>query len=702
MSGARSALIVATYQYDDPRLRSLRAPERDADALAEVLGDAAIGGFDVQTLVNQSSHDISLRVAEFFAQRRPDDVLLLHFSCHGVKDDSGELFLAATDTRMDLLDATAVSSAYVNRSMTRSRSGCVVLLLDCCYSGAFARGMTRAAADVDLTDQFGGRGRAVITATTALQFAFEGEDLSADGATSSSPSVFTRALVDGLRTGEADRDADGIVSLDELYAHVHDEVTRVNPDQTPQKWLFDVTGDLRVARRATPVAVPSELPAPLVDSLESLVSWERASAIEPLAAILRGPHPGRALAAKIALARLAAEDDSLRVRHAAQEVLDAWTDLRTARAAPPQPRETPDVARPPLPAAEATAAALPGTPPASRRHPPVANEEPAPRPTAPQPSPQNVRVRRPRPPNSRKSIRAGLTSADPWQIARWFSVGAAAIAVLALLALRASMETAVQASRGLPTGGPWSTLVWLLPAFPIVVAIWLIARHGLAGVALGCLASAWMWVFSSWLWIQSKPPESGVTPTDTWAPSILLALLLGGIAGLIVAAPELRERVHPNRGSRALATGLLLMAAIILRVEAAPIARTVAATGHPAPRLQSPFEHSSVWLAILIPIVICLPATLFALNRAQAQTLLTSAYLAIFYAVVFGTLQVAHPVDGFRSSTVRVVFRIVYLVGSVAILLAVRAGQPRQASRGHPISPFRQQPSDRGSQHSRP
>jgi hypothetical protein len=322
MSGARSALIVATYQYDDPRLSMLRAPERDAEALAEVLGDAAIGGFDVRTVVNQPAHVISVEVAEFFAHRHVGDVLLVHFSCHGVKDDSGDLFLAATDTRMDLLEATAVSSGYVNRAMTRSRSGCVVLLLDCCYAGAFARGMTRAGSDVDVTDRFGGRGRAVITASTALQFAFEGTELSAGDLVEPGPSVFTRALVDGLRSGEADRNSDGIVSLDELYAHVHDEVTRANPDQTPQKWLFDVAGDLHVARRATPVTRPSELPGPLVESIDSLLAWERESTIAPLQTLLLGSHPGRALAARIALERLAGTDeDSARVRHAAQAAL---------------------------------------------------------------------------------------------------------------------------------------------------------------------------------------------------------------------------------------------------------------------------------------------------------------------------------------------------------------------------------------------
>ena len=39
----RYALIVATDTYADPKLRRLRAPARDAEALADVLRDPEIG-----------------------------------------------------------------------------------------------------------------------------------------------------------------------------------------------------------------------------------------------------------------------------------------------------------------------------------------------------------------------------------------------------------------------------------------------------------------------------------------------------------------------------------------------------------------------------------------------------------------------------------------------------------------------------------
>src|ERR1700753_215992 len=183
MSGQRKALIVASDQYETDGLRNLAAPAADADALAGVLGDPQIGDFDVQVVRNEPSHVIQARVEDLLSESRPDDVLLLHFSCHGLKSDSGELFFAAANTRPNRLGSTAVSADFVQRCMRASRSRSIVLLLDCCYGGAFAQGVTvRAAGDVNVLDSLpadraGGRGRAVITASTAMEYAFEGEQL---------------------------------------------------------------------------------------------------------------------------------------------------------------------------------------------------------------------------------------------------------------------------------------------------------------------------------------------------------------------------------------------------------------------------------------------------------------------------------------------------------------------------------------------
>jgi hypothetical protein len=262
LDARRAALIVAGYEYQDPGLRRLRAPAQDAEALARVLSDPKIGDFDVRTLLNEPESVIREAVEEFFTDRSPDDLLLLHFSCHGVKDEGGELYFATTNTKLRLLGATAVAAEFVNRCMNRSRSRRVILLLDCCYAGAFERGMlARADKAVDIKERFGGRGRAVITASSAMEYAFEGDELS--DTNEHRPSLFTSALVEGLDTGEADRDQDGYVGLDELYDYVYDRVRAATPNQTPGKWTFGVQGDLYIARNSRPVTKPAPLPQEL-------------------------------------------------------------------------------------------------------------------------------------------------------------------------------------------------------------------------------------------------------------------------------------------------------------------------------------------------------------------------------------------------------------------------------------------------------
>jgi uncharacterized caspase-like protein len=201
----RYALIVANGTYRDEKLSRLRTPTRDAEALARVLNDPQIGDFSVELAIDEPEAVLRRKIATFFADRGRDDLLLLHFSCHGLKDDSGQLYFAAPDTEVAHLDATALSAEFVSRQMTRSRSRKVVALLDCCYSGAIARGLRfRGGDQVDLDDHLGGHGRVILTASSAMEYAFEGEELTGDG----NPSVFTTAVVRGLETGEADRDQD--------------------------------------------------------------------------------------------------------------------------------------------------------------------------------------------------------------------------------------------------------------------------------------------------------------------------------------------------------------------------------------------------------------------------------------------------------------------------------------------------------------
>ncbi|MGY0231438.1 caspase family protein [Longispora urticae] len=241
---AKRALIIANGRYEDPRFRPLPGAEADLYGLRAVLADPAICGFEVEVVRNGRTDDIRIAIQQFFASARRDDVLLLHVSAHGRRDES-RWYFAATNTRHEFLDATGVSFEYIDQRIDRGLSRRVVVLLDCCYSGAATLRRTRGEPVADLSDQFNGRGRVVITSSTALQYAHEQDVTSV---TPARPSVFTQAVITGLATGAADLDGDGFVSVDELYDYVHAEVTSRVPEQTPTRTADQVEGRLLLAR----------------------------------------------------------------------------------------------------------------------------------------------------------------------------------------------------------------------------------------------------------------------------------------------------------------------------------------------------------------------------------------------------------------------------------------------------------------------
>jgi len=226
MTEKRFALIIASYQYEDEGLRQLMAPPHDAKALAEVLSDPTVGGFEVQTILNEPKNKVEQAIEAFFADRKRGDLLLLYFCGHGIKDADGKLYLTTPNTRRKRLKSTAISATFVSEVMRCSRSRQRVLILDCCFSGAFARGMVaRADKTIGTKEQLGGRGWVLLTASDERQYAFEGDEITEERTIRG---VFTHTLIHGLKTWEADLDGDGRISTrstQRLTAKVDNRVT---------------------------------------------------------------------------------------------------------------------------------------------------------------------------------------------------------------------------------------------------------------------------------------------------------------------------------------------------------------------------------------------------------------------------------------------------------------------------------------------
>jgi Caspase domain len=243
--GRPRALIIASDMYEDQRLGRLRSPSRDARELARALAEESIGGFDVRVALNSAAHVLRESIEDFFSGCRRNDVMLLYISCHGIMDSRGRLHFASSTTNIDRLASTSIPARFVQEQVDLCRAGKALLILDCCYSGAYARGNRSSADGRAEIETLEGSGRVVITSSTALEYSFE----SYTGETNGTPagSVLTTALVEGLISGDADRDGDGLVSVNELYSYLYDRVREATPHQSPEM-ISHIRGDFIIAR----------------------------------------------------------------------------------------------------------------------------------------------------------------------------------------------------------------------------------------------------------------------------------------------------------------------------------------------------------------------------------------------------------------------------------------------------------------------
>jgi Caspase domain len=230
---AKVALLVGVSEYE-PGLNPLPAAVKDLDAMQEVLLHSEIGGFaasDIILLKNPNRQEMEESIEMLFANRHKDDLLLLFFSGHGIKDDTGRLYLGTSQTRKtpqgDLVRSSAVAANFVHENMSRSRSKRQVVILDSCFSGAFAEGLSaKDDGTIDIRTQLGGEGRAILTSSSSTQYSFEqaGEELS----------LYTRFLIEGMKTGGADMDGDDVISIDELHEYASRKVREVKPEMRPE------------------------------------------------------------------------------------------------------------------------------------------------------------------------------------------------------------------------------------------------------------------------------------------------------------------------------------------------------------------------------------------------------------------------------------------------------------------------------------
>jgi branched-chain amino acid transport system substrate-binding protein len=245
---AKFALLIGVSEYSEG-LRSISSAIQDIEAMRRVLEHPDMGAFDqVTVLSNPDQRSMERAVEDLFTNRQRDDLVLLYFSGHGLKDQTAEFYLSARDTERDqngeLRISTILAASKLNKYMNNSRSQRQMIILDCCFSGALVQGMP-IKGEFNIQEELGGRGRAILTSSSPIEYSFESED--------NGLSIYTKYLVEGIETGAADQDGDQLISVNELHEYASEQVKKAAPAMTP-KFYLSLEGEDTIYLARSPLA----------------------------------------------------------------------------------------------------------------------------------------------------------------------------------------------------------------------------------------------------------------------------------------------------------------------------------------------------------------------------------------------------------------------------------------------------------------
>jgi len=233
-SGARRALLVGVGRYDagDP-LPALHTPANDVAGLARILRDRQRCRFtDVRELVDPDSQQLREAVESLFASAARGDLVLLYFSGHGKLSPRGGLHLCASNTRQRTLVSTSLPVTDIKEFIDSAAIGQVVLVFDCCFSGAAEQGLKGDLPSLVTNDLGKGEGKYVMTSSSAVQVsrARPGDRYS----------LFSKWLIQGLESGTPDGDQDGSITVEELFRYARDRTSEEEASQQPKSFTFEI------------------------------------------------------------------------------------------------------------------------------------------------------------------------------------------------------------------------------------------------------------------------------------------------------------------------------------------------------------------------------------------------------------------------------------------------------------------------------
>ncbi len=259
---------VEKYQLAPP----LQYTVNDVAQLADTLANR--GGYQVRRMVETAADperqplrkSILAMLPDWLGDLTPEDSALVYFSGHGFRDPDGKLYLAPIDCDPKRPAETGIPVDWLRDQIGRCRARFKLLVIDACHAGCEKGEETaRSISAKDLGSSFE-QLSGVVTLASSLS---NEQSLVWD---EKQQSLFSYWLNQGLQ-GNADRDCDGAVTIDELYRYVYQNVPYVaekhfSRRQTPARIVGPRTPGVEEIIRPR----PRSLKAALDDMAENLAT----------------------------------------------------------------------------------------------------------------------------------------------------------------------------------------------------------------------------------------------------------------------------------------------------------------------------------------------------------------------------------------------------------------------------------------------
>ncbi len=239
----KRALLIGVshcYSEDDPlpreqRMPMLTATSKDVEAMMRVLRNPDLGAFNsVKPLLDPDLMTMQKEIYNLFQNCKSGDLGLLYFSGHGIKsnDVNEHLYLSTHTTSKDSIKATSVPARFISDIMNEHKTNRQqVLILDCCYSGAFSGFWQSKGGSLNTISETKLEEAIVIMAScSSIEESFQDKE--------GEMSVYTKYIVQAIESGEAKQDINGFISANDLHEYAKVHVQRYKKGMTPEANIF--------------------------------------------------------------------------------------------------------------------------------------------------------------------------------------------------------------------------------------------------------------------------------------------------------------------------------------------------------------------------------------------------------------------------------------------------------------------------------